>query len=264
MNRALEPQRWTGRRWLYTVAAVLAVQVAAIAVLVRRPSPPPVRPGFATRVLLATDPDSERRLASMPSVIDPALFALPSLHGFSGSAWLRYPLLDHTPVERVEPPEWLELDAARLGDEFLQLVASNTIAPRLLVDAPLPAVVRYEGNYPGDTLAPASRLRIEGPLAARPLAAPLGGSAELPSWPHSEMLSNTVVRAVVDAAGWTFSALIASRSGLAAADEHALRLVENARFRPSAGPGADYTWGEFVFLWHTKPLPLTNTLTVRP
>lgn len=266
MTNALEPPRWTTRRWIYTVAAVLAFQVAAVAVLVRRPGPPAERPAFATRVHLVSAPEAQQQLEALPGFVDPALFALPSLHGFSGSAWLRYPLLEHTPTERTESPEWLQINPARLTGEFFSYLSTNTISPPLLVDAPLPPVLRYEPNYSSEPVAPVSRLRIDGNLAHRPPALPF----ELRSWAHSEILSNTTVRAVVDSAGYTFQASIVSRSGLAAADDFALRLVENARFRPLAPvqPGLadreELTWGTFTFLWHTSPLPDTNTAPVLP
>ena len=102
---------------------------------------------------------------------------------------------------------------------------------------------------------------MEGPLAGRPL---LSGP-DLPSWPHSELLSNTVVQAVVDPMGWTFSASVAGRSGLVAADEYALRAVETIRFQPSRGKGGEeFVWGTFVFLWHTRPVPVTNAALVVP
>jgi hypothetical protein len=198
------------------------------------------------------------------TVSDPALFALPSLHGFSGATWLRYPLLQHNPVERVEVPKWLDLDFKTLGHEFVDFVSTNQVPAGLMIDLPVPSIAPYEKiSIISDAVAPLSRFYVEGALAGRTLLNP----PRLPSWPHTEILSNTTVRALVDAAGWNCSATLVSRSGLPAADEYATRLVESARFRPlPAGDGAtdEFTWGTFVFLWHTRPVAATNVPTALP
>ena len=247
---------WTTRRWIHAVIVTLALQLAVIIVASRHVVVPGPRPTFPTRVRLAADPPSDS-LKDLMTVTDPALFALPSLHGFSGAAWLRYPLLQPTAFERTEVPQWLGLNPARLANEFVEFVSTNQISPVLMVDAPLPAATRYEANYPSEAVAPLSRFHLAGGLARRTLLY----VPHLPPWPHSEILSNTIVRAVVDAAGWNFSATLVGRSGLPAADEYATRLVENARFTPLKAEDAqkeEFTWGTFVFYWHTQPLPVTN------
>ena len=151
-------------------------------------------------------------------------------------------------------------------------LATNAITPPLLVDKPLPPVQRFEPNFPGETVPQQSRIRIQGALARRELLSRL----QPPSWPHSEILSNTTVQLVVDASGQPFSATLLSRSGLAAADESALRMVTEARFKPlplptglaartgSVGKGEDLTWGRIIFEWHTLPVPGTNVLPPLP
>lgn len=261
--------RWTRRRWVYSVTLVFALQAAVVMLLVRNVPPRPPRPLFPTRVHLVTDTAALDRLKSLPGYLDPALFALPSLDGFSGSAWLKYPRLQHSPMERSETPEWLALGSSNLGGSFMAYLSSNQIRPPLLVDEPLPPALRYNLNYPGEPLAPTSRVRLEGELAKRELTGPATFN-DLPSWQSLEIVSNTTVRAVVDANGYTFSATLISRSGLPAADDYAVQLVESARFRQlpdvdGGGASTDrMTWGVFVFLWRTLPVPSTNGVIPAP
>ena len=256
-SRAGPQNKWPLRRWINAILATLAIQLAVIVVAGRRTVPANSRPTFATKVRLVTEPASES-LKEFMTVMDPAQFALPGLHGFSGAAWLRYPLMQHTPIERTEAPHWLDLKSERLGREFVNFVATNKIPVVLMVDTPLPSALRIEANYPSEAVAPISQFQLQGGLARRKLL----HYPELPSWPHSELLSNTTIRAVVDAAGWVFSATLVTRSGLPAADDYAASLVENARFAPLGSAdsrGGEFTWGTFVFSWHTRPLIATNT-----
>jgi hypothetical protein len=135
--------------------------------------------------------------------------------------------LEHTPIERTEVPHWLELGPERLANEFVDFVSTNKILSPLMVEAPLPSAARYEANYPSEAAAPSSQFRLEGGLLGRTLL----HHPELPSWQHTEILSNTTVRAVVDAAGWVFSATLVARSGLPAADEYAAGSGGECAFR---------------------------------
>jgi len=265
MNSAtLEPVRWTRRRWLYAVAAVFLLQAGLVFLLGNRPQRLPEPPIFRTAIQMLTDP--KVRIDSLPGMDDPTLLALPSLRGFSGPAWLTFPPLEYQPAEWVEPPHWLPLDSNALSSTFSKFVRTNLISPPLIADKPLPPLPRYEPNFPNEPLPAQSRLRLEGGLAARPLLAPL----ELPSWANSEILSNTTVQAAVDAAGFTFSAVLLDRSGSKEADLHALKLASAARFRPlprgqrAPDGGGPMTWGRFVFQWHTLPPPATNLSSAQP
>jgi hypothetical protein len=260
----LEPVRWTRHRWVVAAAAVFLLQAGLVFLLGPSPQRRPEPPIFRTAIQMLTDP--RLRIDSFPSMDDPTLFALPSLRGFSGPAWLTFPPLEYEPVEWVEPSHWLPLDSNALSSTFFRFVSTNIISPPLIVDKPLPPLPRYEPNFPNEPLPAQSRLRLEGNLAARALLAPL----ELPSWPHTDMLSNTTVQAIVDAAGFTFSAVLLSGSGLKEADLHALKLVSSARFRPlprterAPDGGGPVTWGRFVFQWHTLSPPATNLSSAQP
>ncbi len=260
-GRALEPTRWSRRHWLGMVASIVVVQVCFILFVGERIRPGPPRPAFATAVHLVLDDSSRRQLALQPGVSDPTLFALPSLRGFSGSAWMTSPSPDFRPPDWTNAPHWLPLAEASLGRVFDQYIFTNQ-HPRLqLVNKPLPPP-RAEPNFPNEPLPPFSRYRIEGDLANRPLLKPL----ELRSWEYTDLLSNTMVQAVVDADGRTLSARLISTSGYPNADAFALKATTAARFqpRPDREGGQGLTWGRLVFLWHTLPIPVTNLSSVVP
>jgi hypothetical protein len=261
---ALEPVRWSKRRWIYTSAVIFLAQVFLAFFLGRGEPASPQRPPFRTAIYLAADGWSSNQLAQLSDLSDPLLLALPSLHGFSGPAWLRFASPSYRPTGWSEPPRWLPLDARELGQTFSQFVSTNQVPPHFATDKPLPSLVRYEPNFPNDPLPQKSRLRILGELAKRPLVEPL----EIKSWPHTDILSNTTVEAMVNADGLTVSTRLLTESGRKEADLHALQLAASARFEPlprdnEGRRATELTWGRLVFLWHTLPLPATN-LPVAP
>jgi hypothetical protein len=262
---SLEPTCWSKRDWAYAVGAAFVLQAGLIFCFARRELSPPERPPFETAIYLtANGPDTST--VNSVGFDDPTLLALPNLRGFSGAAWLKFPTLDYQPMEPPEPTNWLHLEEHTLGATFSQFVASNRAAPRLIADKPLPPLVRYEPNFPNEPAATQSRLRLQGQLANRPLLSPLA----LPSWPHAEILSNTVVQVAVDPDGMTFSPVLLSHSGLREADTFALDWAGGARFRPlpretRLRDGTEsLTWGKLVFQWHTVPLLPTNSPFATP
>lgn len=263
---AAEAPRWSRRHWLYAVAGVTIAQAALIYFLAKPAQRPPERPIFRTSIQLTSDEDSLRRIASLPGLSDPTLLAMPSVEGFSGSAWLKFPTLDYKPAEWTEPAYWLALETQALTASFTEYVGTNVITPLLIADKPLPPLQRYEPNFPPDPVPTQSLVRIEGELAGRK---PMSNVA-LKSWVSSEILSNTVVQAAVDAAGFTFSATLLASSGSTNADQQALKEVANARFRPApngtsdAGPARPLTWGRWIFQWHTLPVAATNLAALNP
>ena len=265
-STTLEPVRWSGRRWMYAVAAIFFLHAGLVFLLGHREQRPPERPIFRTSIHLVSDPETARRLAGQPETDDPTLLSLPSLRGFSGPAWLAFPTLEYQPAESVEPPHWLPLDNAALSSTFSQFVRTNAVSPMTIADKPLPPLPSFDPRFPNEPLPAQSQLRLEGDLAVRPLLAPL----DLKSWAHSEILSNTTVQAAVDATGYTFSPVLLGGSGLKEADLHALMLAANARFRPlprhqQASEGAGLlTWGRLVFQWHTLPMSATNASPAPP
>jgi hypothetical protein len=263
---ALEPLRWSRRRWLYTIAAVFAFQAIFVFALGRRERPVPQRPPFPTLVDLVPDDLPGHHPASFSGMDDPTLLALPNLRGFSGSAWLRFAPLEYQPGEWSDAPNWLTLDDPSLGEAFSRYLAANETGPPQVADKPLPSLLRYEPIFPNDPVPARSRFRVEGPLAGRRLLA----APPLLSWEHSELLSNSVVRVTVDGAGSSFSAVLLTESGFPAADQYALGFARELRFQPLArdqGPGDNpgaLTWGRLIFQWHTLPLPPANGAIAPP
>lgn len=258
---ALEPVRWSPRRWLYTVVALVMAQVGFILSMGERIRPDPSRPPFSTAVHLVLEEGSRQQLADMPGVSDPTLLALPSIRGFSGAAWMQFVTPDFRPPDWTNAPHWLPLDESSLGHAFEQFVGTNQPPPIQLASKPLPPP-RAEPNFPNEPLPQFSRLRIEGELMNRPLIQPL----ELRSWEYTDMLSNTTVQAVVDADGRTLSARLTASSGYQKADAFALTATTGARFQPRAdGDGSKgLSWGRLVFFWHTLPIPATNLSAAPP
>ena len=261
MNTApLEFVAWPWRRWLYRIVLVLLAQVVLIFILAERPVRPAPGPQFRTRIKLAIDPASEELLAGLPVLSDPTLFALPSLQGFSGAAWLTFPPLEQHFSDWSEPPRWLGLDTDRLGKDFLACVSTNTPARLLVADKPLPSL---PGQGPILTNRPAalrSEIRFEGDLARRPMMRPVA----LRSWAHSDILTNTVVQLLVDAYGDPLLHALLSTCGNSEADRFALQLAANVRFQSLPNEGgreaqsSSVTWGKMIFQWHTVPLAATN------
>ena len=263
---ALEPRRWSRRHWVYAVSGGFLLQAALVYFLAQPEQRPSERPIFRTSIQFAADDQVVRQISELPGLDDPTLLALPSLAGFSGAAWLKFPTLDYQTAEWAEPAHWLPLDTQSLATAFSQFIATNVIAPPLIADKPLPPLQRYEPNFPNEPLATQSVARIEGELSGRKLVTPV----ELKSWVASEILSNTIVQSAVDAAGLTFSATLLSTSGSTNADRHALAEVSNARFRPvrdavrASDPTRSLTWGKWIFQWHTLPVPATNLAAITP
>jgi hypothetical protein len=263
---ALAPAGWSPRRLTCAIVGVFLAQVALLFWLGQRERPPPQRPTFPTGISLAVDEMSDTRFAQTAALDDPALLALPGLNGFSGAAWMRFEPLNYQPTESTEPPHWLALDDKSLGSTLSRFLEANGLPPSRLADKPLPPLQRFEPNYPNEPVPQSSRWRVEGELASRRLLAPLA----LKSWPHSEILSNTVVQAVIDADGYTISPTLLSGSGLAEADAYALKLTTEARWEPLPRAGDAearwnlLTWGKLMFQWHTLPLPVTNRPAAPP
>ncbi|HMJ64612.1 MAG TPA: hypothetical protein VK615_04610 [Candidatus Binatia bacterium] len=247
----LEPVRWKGKKWVHVIGLVFAAQVILILVLgeQKRVLVPPknVRTG-----LQLGDARTLQEIESQPTFSDPAAFALPNWKGFSREGWLSFTRPEFRVSEWTEPPQWLTMDTQALATSLHEFIRSNTMAPLLIADKPLPRVTRPDISA---ISAPTqSELRIEGGLARWSLV----NRVELPSWPHSELLTNTVVHALINSRGYTIAVAVLTGSGLVEADQFALRTVKVARFRPPArGPTAP-TSGNLIFKWHT--VPATNTL----
>jgi hypothetical protein len=203
----------------------------------------------------------------MLALSDPTLFALPHQVGFSGSAWLTIPAQEFHPFVWSEPNHWFNLAPNDLGSDFREFMSTNQPDILPIITQPdlqfkIPQVA--ESNpFPTQ-----STLRVTGGLADRRLLV----TPALPSWPNSEILTNSVVQLLVGADGKPVSIPILLKPpgvGANEADLHALREARKARFEPLSvndltNPLAGLTWGLLVFEWHTLPLPDTNSPAAPP
>jgi hypothetical protein len=262
---ALQSRGWSRRRLICTGVVLFAAQVILVLWFGQRPGSLPQRPSFSTVISLVPEGQPMEQFEKFIAPDDPTLFALPGLNGFSGSAWLQYPALDYQPPDYSEPLRWLEINEQSLGETFSSFLATNTLATPMIADKPLPPLQRYEPNYPNEPVPARSLLRIEGELAGRMLP----GVPLLKSWPHSQLLSNTVAQVVASPDGMTLSATLLTGSGLTQADTYALKLAGNTRWRPvhrhdgRADLAESLAWGRMIFQWHTLPLPATSA-TAQP
>ena len=264
MTRAtVEPWRWPPGRWWVAVALALGLQVGLVFLLGARSPGQARRPAAGQQIYLVPDATVE-----FPAWSDPTLFALANRHGFSGAAWLNVPPLETHPVDWTEPPAWLPLQARHLSHAFDHLVKTNAAAPFLFEVKPEPHLLASQPFLPLTVRPAQSTLQIEGDLARRPLVVPLA----LPVQTNSDMLTASVVQAIVNPEGYTLSAKLLSGSGLKQADRQALELTRSARFQsllesgPERSPAvaAPLSLGKLIFNWHTVPLPVTNSPPANP
>jgi TonB family protein len=246
----VERSGWSRQKWVYVIAAVLVGQAVVVALVDRREPGPSAPAVFNLAIRIAPEATSLGEFA--PG--DPAAFALPSWHGFSRAGWLAFDRPEFKPADWTEPPEWLRLDEDDLGNSLHDFILSNTIPPMLIANKPLPALSRQESLVSSVPLRGNSDILIEGELAGWNIADP----KTLPSWRNTELLTNSVVHAIVDQGGRIVAATLVAGSGSAEADAAAVRTTQTARFRPRTGRKreAEFTSGTLVFRWHT--LPPTN------
>jgi len=247
----LGPVRWRGKKWLYAIGLVFAAQVVLVLVLGEQKGVL-VPPKNVRTALQLGDARTVQQIELQPMFSDPAAFALPNWKGFSHEGWLSFTRPEFRVSEWTEPPQWLGMDTQALATSLHEFIRSNTMAPLLIADKPLPGVTRP--NISAISAPTQSELRIEGELGRWSLV----DGVELPSWPNSELLTNTVVHTLVNSRGYTIAAAVLVGSGMAEADQFAVRIVKAARFRPPAPGTTAPTSGNLIFKWHT--VPATNTL----
>jgi hypothetical protein len=258
MNEAtIACESWPLRRWSICVLLVLAIQVGSIFWFSERPlshsAPPPAQTSL--RYL-------ERPSVEWLSLLDPTLFALPNRQNFSGLAWLRIPRQELPVIEWSEPTNWLALSTANLGKTWghsgprgASFIPQNAMETEPLMKIPVPEAL----PFPSESVfhlqeSPGQKITLLQPLKLR-------------SWPSAEILSNTVVSAMVDAEGIPNSAALLARCGSPDADRYAVDQVSQARFSAKTGatsvpgPLGGLRWVTIVFEWRTELAAATNTPT---
>jgi hypothetical protein len=258
-GQVLQPVRWSRRRWTVTIVSLLLAQLALVSYFGERSHLLPRAVRSRTALHLAFDPLSTKQLADLATV-DPALFALPSLNGFSANGWLRFHEPDYRPEKWTEAPIYLALDAAQLGrgiesDETNAApwpVSATRMVPETVEPISLPPLPAPGG----------STVQVEDALKTRKLL----NFPSLPAWQNDDLLTNTVVQVLVDQAGNAISALLLKSSGLKAADDFGLQTAASARFEPIApvfgsDPARTCVFGRLVFQWQTVAPSLTKSVS---
>jgi hypothetical protein len=246
MNAApVELPGWTrGRFW--GVAGVFFAAQAALILLFSEGDrgQSPAAPGSVHFRLMGA-PLTADQLTETFFAIDPTVFPRPGLHGFSESAWLKLPDQQFEVPGELEPPAWLQLDTARLGTNFPLSHRADSPMPFAPMDQNGAGLEPWPVSLAQGQVRIQSSFEIQGELAARKLNAP----AELPAWPSTQLLSNSVVQIAVNAAGQVVATRLLGRSGSAEADASALGTSRGLRFRPV--PVSAPVWGNAVFEWQT-------------
>lgn len=251
------PSRRLPLRWWSIVAVVFVAQVAAIYWLGERhpPRPEPHPPGPSLEF-------ARPSLREWIALEDPSLFALPRPQSFSGLAWLTPTNPPPPSFDWSDAPEWLPLDLPQLGLSLNRFLQTNTFGANPLPIRPNPVLTLPALASPF-SLREKSQLSLAGELAGRPLLNPV----ELPSPMAADLLTNSVVRVIVDADGRPTSATLLGSCGQHAADLLALQQAWHSKFSPLPllppesgveGPPA-LQLGLMIFEWHTLPLPPTNS-----
>jgi hypothetical protein len=245
------------------IALTFCVQLGLIYLLADK-SPPRLRSSSPAPRLAFVAPSSSEII----SLADPTLFALPHQVGFSGPAWMTIPPVPSRSFEWTEEPRWLAFPIEQLGITSAGHPESNQTEPLTTFISFEPEPAPPEPLFAG-SFRQKSGFRLGEGLERRRLKT----SLKLPSWPHSDFLTNSVVKLFVNADGIPASIpVLLYSSGLKAADDYALAQASAARFEPiinegpsrSTSPLANSTWGTIIFEWQTLPMSATNAASGNP
>ena len=242
---------------------LLVAQVGLISWLGDRSPAVPRAVVTSPAVVLATDLSSE-----WLAWHDPTLFAWANRYGFSGAAWSKIPHVSFQLKDWTEPPRWLPLPVADLGNTLQRFMKTNSAPPVQVADKLESRFKLLEPPLPMTSMATRSSLRVTGELAGRRLLSEI----ELPSRPHTDLLASSVVQVAVDADGRVISSALCSGSGSKEADQYALALTKTARFNSLRESGPDQltkrvaplSWGQLIFEWYTLPMPAASATGTPP
>lgn len=243
---------WSGRRWWGAVLGLLGLQLGLLCWLGGRQ---PIRPRPATGApqWQFAGPAAAEWLALQ----DPTLFVHGHARGFAGAGWMQVAVPAYQPLEPVEAPHWLALESQPLGQILRQYVQAHPAGARFWLSRPEPPLVGAEADTPPASIA-RSALRVTGGLIGRRMAS----APPLPGWEQGDLLTNSVVRVLVDAAGQVVSPVLLASSGRAEADALALAVARALHFEPlpqdTARSKDVLCSGELVFEWQTLPVSPTN------
>jgi TonB family protein len=254
---------WSGGRFLLLAAALFAAQAAAVMLLAERTTrlsvPPSQRMAFR---LVGGSMDGET-LSKYIFAGNPAIFPASSPHAFADQAWqawLRLLPAKYQFPEPAEPETFLGFAAGRIGLELPPAAPAPHDVPFSVAEPTEP----LEEAAPNLTFLPAiqpdSYFHIEGPLAARQIAAPTA----LQTWATDNVLSNTIVEFAVNRAGQVIVARLVRSSGRAEADASAVNSVSALRFVPGKAIQSEPVWDRAAFFWKSVPMVAATNAPVPP
>ena len=242
---------WPARRWAMLVGTLLVLHFAGLWWFGAR-EPSPARVPERVPYWILGGPATAR----LWPLLDPTLFVHGHSNSFSGPAWMEPPVVAYQPSIPLEPPRFLIPTAARMARSF-----QNAWTPRGWDPSPL--ALRVEPLPYTRALVPRS------PLTDRPSRLVLGEWSRpvqlrtlppsLPGWSAPDLLTNTVVRVLVEPTGRVVSAVVLVSSGWEPADRQALSLARQLEFEfPDAkgstpGDAGELVRGVLIFQWQTLP-----------
>ena len=240
---------WSLQRRLLLILIVFVAHVGVLfAVSDRRPVTP--RPPMPSLVVTRLTDSSE-----LLELSDPTLFALPHHRSFAGQTWLKNPAVTFPQFHWSEPPRLLPLPVEELGTVFAQFRQANTPEPLDFTTRTTETTKLFILSEMTSLLPARSSLRLGGELQSRRLLV----SPDLPSWPATDLLTNSVVQVLVRPDGLVASSSLLPPGHVATeADQHALNVARSARFAPLPAGSKKTDLGVMIFEWRTVPLVETN------
>jgi hypothetical protein len=236
-------------RFAALVLLIFVVQVTLIFWLSDRRTPMAAsRPPQPEVVLVNEDPHELLRFWN------PSLFGLPHYEGFSGAAWMQSSPPESRPFDWTEEPRWLPVPIEPFESLLARFSSGSNAASPLAMglkesDVATPGMLRV------DLLPERSRLRI----LSMDASAEWTPAPNLPSWPHTDLVSSSIVQVVIRSDGTVLSAALLESSGCAPADEFALGAARQLRFARS-DTISQPRWTHLDFEWHTLSAPQEKTL----
>jgi hypothetical protein len=249
-SAGLPSSSWTRGRFLGAAGVLLMLQLGLIFLFGERSRPQQALSPPSIRFLAMSASFGEAELWRQFFAGDPAVFALPNHHGFSGRGWLELMPLEYQPESQFEPAKWLSFGtAAQLGTNGPVLPAGSEPMSAALAAQPIRHQEPLPAFLPPEIIPRQSVFHLEGSLRDRLL----GAGPALRAWPSAKLLTHSTVQIAVDAAGEVLAARLEANCGLAEADAAAVAAARALRFRPAASMRTQ--WGEAVFQWQTTEPP---------
>lgn len=225
METNIEPP-WPRARWITVVVLLTVFQALAIAVLTRSASSSPPRSAAPTTLLLPADQATFQGLERILQLHDPTLLPLAGQNLLPGGALGTNAPQGYDPAFSV----MVERPARASGEmpvrtfaQFAETARQPAAVPTQKIFPPDHALSRVEEPAPSSP-----RIWLAGRWAGRPWRS----SAPQPNHQSATLLSNTVVRVMIDASGRALWTTLLSSSGSPEADRQARAFARTMSFDP--------------------------------